>query len=291
MTAKPDKVDAKPADAAATEATPPPPPRRRHYSLGKFRPQNLRRINKLLLLLGTSEAAVSVLPRITQYIDCVLKLPRDTVIAYLAMSTDPDATAWMATYEREDIPDSIREVLPYEAVCAASGVSTSRFMECLATQIIASGATRSAITAAIHHPEVVEATIGYALTQDGISDRNTLHKAVGFLPMPKGATTTIQIQQNAVASAAAATFEAPRPEQTVRRLVDRFHKNAGEPSTIQVPAAALTEGEESEEVPASMPGTVRESVMVVVPAQASSRQMARRYQEHERAGAEMEDGE
>jgi hypothetical protein len=281
MTAKPDKVDAKPADAAATEATPPPPPRRRHYSLGKFRPQNLRRINKLLLLLGTSEAAVSVLPRITQYIDCVLKLPRDTVIAYLAMSTDPDATAWMATYEREDIPDSIREVLPYEAVCAASGVSTSRFMECLATQIIASGATRSAITAAIHHPEVVEATIGYALTQDGISDRNTLHKAVGFLPMPKGATTTIQIQQNAVASAAAATFEAPRPEQTVRRLVDRFHKNAGEPSTIQVPAAALTEGEETEEVPASIPRAVRE-VVPVVPAQASSRQMARRYQEHER---------
>src|SRR5678816_1506159 len=85
-----------------------PAPRRRSLVLPNLNPRNLRRFSKLLRRLGTCEDAVAGLPQITPYITQVLKLSRERVISYLAMSTDPEIQRWLEVWEREDIPDAIR---------------------------------------------------------------------------------------------------------------------------------------------------------------------------------------
>lgn len=251
-------------------------PRRESPALPVLREGNRTKFDRALRILGTDREALSRLPRITPYIQSVLKLRREDVVGYLAMSSDPDAVAWMSQHERADLSNSMRIILPYEAYCIAAGISTHRMLECLSVQIIAAGAMHSAVTAARHHPEVVEATIGYALTEDGIQDRITLHRATGFLPSPKGSQTTIQIQQsaNATANQAQAQFaEPPRPEQTIKRLVDRFNADKGE----QSPMPELVEATEHETVPGVMPTAVRESVPVILSPNASSREFARQF--------------
>lgn len=258
------------------------PPRRDSPALPVLREGNRTKFARALRILGTDADALSRLPRITPYIQSVLKLRREDVVGYLAMSSDPDAVAWMAQHERSDLSNSMRIILPYEAYCIAAGISTHRLLECLSVQIIAAGAMHSAVTAARHHPEVVEATIGYALTEDGIQDRITLHRATGFLPSPKGSQTTIQIQQNAAATAqaASATFaEPPRPEQTIKRLVDRFNADKGE----SAPMPELVEASAQETVPRVMPTAAQAHVPVpvILSPNASSREFARQFNAHE----------
>lgn len=254
------------------------PPRRESPALPVLREGNRTKFARALRILGTDADALSRLPRITPYIQSVLKLRREDVVGYLAMSSDPDAVAWMSQHERSDLSNSMRIILPYEAFCIAAGISTHRLLECLSVQIIAAGAMHSAVTAARHHPEVVEATIGYALTMEGIQDRLTLHKATGFLPSPRGSQTTIQIQQNAAATAqaASATFaEPPRPEQTIKRLVDRFNADKGE----SAPMPELIEASEHETVPRVMPAPAQAHVPVpvILSPNASSREFARQF--------------
>jgi hypothetical protein len=75
-----------------------------------------------------------------------------------------------------------------------------------------------------------------ALTDEGIADRKMLFQHSGFLPTPKGSQTTVAITQNVQASAVPQFVAAPRPEETIRRLSDRFNEARGLPS---IPAAVL----------------------------------------------------
>jgi hypothetical protein len=102
---------------------------------------------------------------------------------------------------------------PFKLLKAAADVGC-QFAMCVA-QIIA----------AVSHPAVVEKTIDCALTDKGFADRVVLHKAMGFLPMPKGSQTAISVTQNAQASARVEPIvAAPRPEETIRRLVNAFNE-------------------------------------------------------------------
>jgi hypothetical protein len=49
----------------------------------------------------------------------------------------------------------------------------------------------SKLIAAVHHPEIVEATIQAAKGPFGMPDRKMLHDHMGFLPLPKGQTINI----------------------------------------------------------------------------------------------------
>lgn len=160
---------------------------------------------------------------------------------YLHSVDDPEARAVLDVYYT--IPKYCRSVLPIEAYCLAASVSPLRVLELIVCACLRQGAQACSIIAAINHPRVVEKTVEMALTDDGVADRMVLHRATGFLPSPAGAKTQINIQQNASASASApvAIVAAPPPEQTVRRLVERFHEARGLPPPAATPAA-LTEG-------------------------------------------------
>ena len=61
-----------------------------------------------------------------------------------------------------------------------------------------------------------------ALTDEGTVDRNTLHRATGFTPLPKGSTTIVNVQQNSQGQIP--SVPAPRPEDIIRRLSELFNR-------------------------------------------------------------------
>lgn len=238
--------------------------------------------NRLLRKLGVTPEQILALPQITPYITRQLKLPRERVIGLLRMSSDAEVTRFLEAYDSHLVPEEQRANFNYEFYCAASGLSPLRLLELLAAQIVRQGAQHSALTAALRHPEVVQATIDSALVlgPDGKGDRDTIHKAVGFLPQPKGAQTTIQIQANAHAGAIAAAVSAPPPELTIKSLTDRFNDAEGLRGTA---APALTEKNDCEEIPEEIlehgrPELVPELVPVMAPAQRLAQRM---YEEAE----------
>jgi hypothetical protein len=241
---------------------------------------------RLLKRLGTSPEAIRSLPQITPFLEHELGsyLPRPRILTLLRLSESEEAKKFLLAYDSPRL-DAVRDELPLEAFCAIAQVNPNRLLEILGGLIIRTGAQKSAIIAALHHPEIVEATVGYALTQDGIQDRNTMHKAVGFTPQPKGAQTTITVQTNAQAASLAAQqaqVSAPPPEQTIRTLVDRFHDAAGlkgsQPQLLSSnPHEELPEFPDQEDEAAEVP--------VLVPIMAPAQRLARKMFEHDKEQA------
>src|SRR5258708_4009586 len=96
---------------------------------------------------------------------------------YLHSSDSPDAAAVLECYH--SLPKVFRELLPIEAFCIAANVSPMRILEAITAACVRLGAQASTLIAAVNHPRVVEKTVEMALTDDGIEDRATLHKATG----------------------------------------------------------------------------------------------------------------
>jgi hypothetical protein len=140
---------------------------------------------------------------------------------YLHATSEPDAVKVLAAYY--SIPAYLRRPLPVEAFCLAAGVPTNRVLEIVVATATRLGAQASDLIAAVAHPRVVEKTIEMALTDDGHRDRETLHKHAAFLPRPAGQSVRVNVTQNTQATAQATVVAAPPPEQTIRRLVDRFN--------------------------------------------------------------------
>jgi len=155
---------------------------------------------------------------------------------YLAASDLPDARKVRDAYYA--IPRYQRTRLPIEAFCVAAGVSTLTILEILTAVIVRQGTQASQIIAAVNHPRVVEKTVEMALTDEGIEDRKVLHTHTGFLPRSSGAKTSIVVTQNASANAQAASVAAPPPEQTIRRLADRFNLSRALPEQVTEPLPA-----------------------------------------------------
>jgi hypothetical protein len=141
---------------------------------------------------------------------------------YLKCSAAPEAQKIVEVYY--SMPKNQRDLVPIEAYCVAVNVDTLLVLDLITRACAAISRQSSTIIAAINHPAVVEKTVEIALTDDGIKDRMILHKATGFLPSPSGPRTTVNVAANASAtSAPQIAVIAPPPEQTIRRLVDRFN--------------------------------------------------------------------
>jgi hypothetical protein len=119
-----------------------------------------------------------------------------------------------------------------DAVCEQIGFTPVELLRIVADVTCRIAMYKAQIIAAISHPHVVAKTVERALTDEGIADRVALHKAMGFLPTPKGSPTTVAIMQNAQTNATARPIvEAPRPEDTIRRLDHRFNESRRLPDT------------------------------------------------------------
>lgn len=199
------------------------------------------------ILLGITEEMLLVAPRITVQMRSIARTIKGKRNApygpgadlptswpnYLDISEDPQAAKVRFAYY--GIPKYLRRHLPIEAYCVAVGVSPLRILEILVSTIVRMSAQSSAVIAAVNHPRVAAKTVEMALTDDGIEDRKVLHTHTGFLPQRAGARTSIVVQQNATATAQAASVAAPPPEQTIRRLADRFNLARTLPEQVTTP--------------------------------------------------------
>lgn len=195
------------------------------------------------------------------------KLP-ESPYYYLKCTNAPEALRIVELYY--SIAKSKRDLVPIEAYCIAASVHPLTLLNVIAKACQQVTAQTSAMIAAINHPRVVEKTVEMALTDGGETDRMTLHKATGFIPTPRAPQTNIRLTQHANSSAnsqsIAAPVLAPPPEQTIRRLVDRFHEARGLPRATIEPAI-LPESVGHVRLPADFtPKDIMVAVPVNVPA-------------------------
>lgn len=196
-------------------------------------------------IIGVAKQDVDRQPQITPHLRQIMATiarmtgaKTQTPWYFLRCSDAPEAQKVLEEYYNEKLTKGQRGVLPIEAFCLAAKVSPLRILEIIGGTAVRLSAQESMMISALNHPRVVEKTVKMALTDEGTYDRNVLHRAIGFLPMPRTAQTTINIAQNANATAAAHVSAAPRPEQTIRTLSNRFNearKELAEPALDIVP--------------------------------------------------------
>jgi hypothetical protein len=140
-----------------------------------------------------------------------------------AKERDPRIAQFLDTWDALD-PSERQDMGMIDAVREQVGLAPVDLLRIVANVACRIAMYEAQIIAAVSHPFVVGKTVERAMTDEGIADRIALHKATGFLPMPKGSRTIISVMQNAQAPAAAESVAAPRPEQTIRRMSDRFNE-------------------------------------------------------------------
>lgn len=203
-------------------------------------------------LLGIMEAAAQKQPQITSHLKQLAKAvdamnpaegaPKFSPIYFLRCSDAPEARKFLDVYD--SLPNVVRKAVPIEAFCAAASISPLRLLEIIAGTAWRLSASTSTIMHAMAQPKVVKKSIDVALTDEGIADRTILHKAAGFLPMPRNQTTVNVNQNNNTAQVVAPT---PPPEKTIRTMVDRFNEGRLLTPASDIPVVAFTHDAEYDE--------------------------------------------
>jgi hypothetical protein len=200
--------------------------------------------------LSVTSAALEQAPKITPQLTEIMKsfaslscrgnlnlpsLPTDPM-AFLHASDTEDARKIVEKYY--SVPRTYRNSLPIEAFCLAAGVSPLRVLELIVSSAMRMGVMAENMVVAMQRAKVVDKNIEMALTDGGFADRELFLKATGFIPTAKAPSTTINVNQQANATAPVAIVAPPSPEQTIRRFVDRFNDRAlpAAPPPAELPA-------------------------------------------------------
>lgn len=120
----------------------------------------------------------------------------EQVIEALRASDEEEAIAFIAKYD--DLSDSDRARVSIEEISVAAGVRTIDLLGVATKALFQQSQTVAAIITATGHEEVVKKSIQMALQDKGIRDREMIHTATGFLPVPKG--TVILNQKTQIAN-------------------------------------------------------------------------------------------
>ena len=242
------------ARAAAEVAADPREARRRRAAESRL----ARRLSKLYVTLGVDPALLAVQPPIAPklaavravisrvYPDQADALPLDPLVL-LRHSADPDALLLLNIHARVD-DTRVRDIVPVEALALAAGVPVSRVFDMLLAALCRVSREVATMVTAFGHIQVVEDTLQSARLPgpDGDAARAQVHKAVGWLPAPKGSVTNISIAANAAAQTQGAVALAPAPEATVRQLTEKFQAErtlAPPPVAVAVPSDAPTDAD------------------------------------------------
>lgn len=164
------------------------------------------------VLESTIASACDLGIRVEQFIEMVR----------LARTSDPGAARFLEAWDALT-PSAQHSSRVADEVCEQVGLAPLELLKTVADAACRYAMYAAQITAAVALPSVVGRSIETALTDEGFTDRKMLFQHSGLLPIPSGSQTTIAITQNAEAKATAQAAAAPRPEETIRRLCDRFN--------------------------------------------------------------------
>lgn len=113
-------------------------------------------------------------------------------IETLKFSQHPDARKLLEFCQR--IKFANREKVPFEAMCLAAGVDVVTIWGALILAARDVSRAESALITMTEHPDVVRATVDFAKGSLLASkDREMVHKAVGWLPTPKGSNINVNV--------------------------------------------------------------------------------------------------
>ena len=170
---------------------------------------------------------------------------RDKTILPLGIGADVERS-WPHMLKLSDLPEAQTisnlylslpleqaRAVPMEAFCYASRISPMRVLEMVTGVLVRQGATAATLLTAVWHPSVVRRTIEAAL-DDSHADRQDLHKAVGFLPTPKGSQTIVNVTQATAVAPPPAIVPLPSPESTITMLAGAFNEARGLPAPVPV---------------------------------------------------------
>jgi hypothetical protein len=194
-----------------------------------------RRLGKFYASIGVDPALLAVQPPVAPRLAAVRaiisrvypaqadSLPLDPLVL-LRHSADPDALLLLNIFARID-DTRIRDHVPIEAIALAAGVPMPRVVDMLMASLCRMSHEVATMVTAFGHIQVVEDTLASArvLGPDGDAARSMVHKAVGWLPTPKGSVTNISLAAHANANPQTAIVAAPSPEATVRQLSEKFN--------------------------------------------------------------------
>lgn len=219
----------------------------------------LLRLRNSFLRLGLTAESVLAVPQITPLIArlnwrpvprteaeiaAALDTPeltgRDLAISLLRSSDSEDARKFFAVYDSPTLRASDRRNLPLEALALAAGVPTPRLLAVIVEAATREGTDQSRMIVGLNAPAVMRETVSRALDPDNEDSEKYVamfHKMSGAMPAPKGSTTIITTTATAqsASQSTAQAVSAPPPEQTIRRLVDRFNDR-----TPTLPAGTAT---------------------------------------------------
>lgn len=190
--------------------------------------------------LGVAEPDVLRLPQISHILSQLLNGRKGGVlkaIEFLRGADNADARKWLAVYD--SIPESARKLLPFEAFCLASGLTTKRMLEVVTGACFEQSANASSLVAAAAHPAVVTATVKGALRREGEQDRKMIHQHMKFLPVPKNSTTIINpggVQNNLQDNSQNLSIgvqEVQGLESKMGRIANRFNERLGLPASAE----------------------------------------------------------
>lgn len=173
-----------------------------------------------------------------------------------ATESDPRVAQFLDGWDALD-PSERRATGTVESLRRRAGLQHLELIKIAADVMCRLATYETRIIVAVSHPLVVQKTIDLALDdsarpKDSLAAQIVLHKATGFLPMPKGSQTIISVMLNAQSNASvqAPAVSAPSPERTIRTLSERLNEARGLP---KAPAPALPERAIGRAFPISIP--------------------------------------
>lgn len=203
--------------------------------------QRISERNTLYKEWGITNEEVLAVPQISHLIK-KLDGREHRALELLRGSPQPEARNFCAAW---DSTPYHHQHIPFEAFAVKAKVDTIRLMGIIVEESIRQGGQLSMLLAATSHPKVVERTIDYAMLPDGEKDREMLHRAMRFVPTPKGATTNIQIVQNQ-SLPSGGKDELPSMDADIRALSDRFNERVLAAAPTEAVIEAETEEDEEE---------------------------------------------
>jgi len=200
--------------------------------------------------LGVTESEVSTQVKIT-HIVASLKGGATGAIGYLRGCEHEDAKKILAAYD--SIPFRHAVLLPIEAFCAASGITTKRALELITSACFEQSAQQTELLVRSMHPDIVQAGLMTAATpgKDGVADRKMVYQHTNFTPMPKTQVVNVHGDVNAndnrIQSISVGNL--PAIENKMNRISNRFNERMG----ISEGEPKLIEGELAESTPEPEP--------------------------------------
>lgn len=199
-------------------------------------------IAEALVVLGISPDDLELSPKIEHLFKGIGGQER--IFEYLGGSEDKDARTLLDLRKR--LNERQRRHVPFEAYCIAAGLSVKKVFGLISAEAMDQEEMAKQLLFRVRHTEVLQATIDNALDPLGSTDRNMLHKAAGFVPVPKNTVTFVrgnQINDSRQVNTSSITV-LPPVEDSIKRLGDRFNEKLTEIKALPAPALPILDAEE-----------------------------------------------